>query len=673
MTEAPQRSILIAGDWVVDEYWFLVRHHSEIASHTGFTHYRLASKADEMIRDLCGAGHVVRVLNELREQEGQRSCLVGVGNWHELDQQLISHLAHPRQAQGQCAAATAAYHLMPRWCDTPANINLIAIRPESPTIRVIRLYHREKGGLEQINRVDWEPPPPPRWEIPVDFWPKLPSHTDAIVVYDLGKGVVSDDLIEGLNRRFPQASWYVRSKLKHPAWLATIEDRLSLLIIGPEVTALANPLESLLVNGKVTLHALNTIRDLPGKIVALLSDRREAIVRVRDGPFLAGQSGINATPLTQLGWASALFAALAWQEQAPDRALDQESLLKVFIAADGLAGVPEPDAERRVGRRVARNDPPSVTASEWKKEVAEWNAAMSELGLIERDGALELDVWRASTDLPGYIACTQRKREIVRRIVRRLNAFKKGGRQTRSLSIMLQSDPGAGKTTLAKALAAAFGFTFLTFDITQMMHRDDIFEMFDAIATQQANSDEKILVFIDEVNARIDEGHVFGSFLAPIEENLYVRRGRTFSLRPCAWIFVGTSMDVNDLASDEKFSDFRSRLTVTERIDFKSLNAAEADEQDRYRLQLQARLEQVYLGATMIRSHFSDVREVSRGVLEHFYMLEPAQAPARHIRTLAASLRNVQYGRVTHANCEDWGISRAPDPEWERIVNINFS
>ena len=59
-------TILVVGDWFIDEYWFISRHHSDVSSHTGPLHYRIVSETTDPVRDLCGAGLVARVLYELR-------------------------------------------------------------------------------------------------------------------------------------------------------------------------------------------------------------------------------------------------------------------------------------------------------------------------------------------------------------------------------------------------------------------------------------------------------------------------------------------------------------------------------------------------------------------------------------------------------------------------------
>lgn len=666
-TRSKDQTILIVGDWVVDEYWFLVRHHSDISSHTGFFHYRLSTKRNDTVSDLCSAGHVARVLYQLRREGENHHKLFGLGAWHQADTELIRHLVHAKSGNG-CTAASATYRLTPSYCnDVSKDVELVTLRPESSTNRAIRQYHHEDGDLKQINRVDWELEKSVQG--PTTEWTSLglpkSDEVKAIVVHDLSKGVVTESLITKLRKQYPRAAWYVRSKDTNPDWLKHIERVLELLIIGPEVAALLNPWDTWLAHDKITIQALEIIKTLPGKNVVLLSDRREVIGRLNGAKHcLTARSTVKPSPITQLGWPSAFFAALVHSMHGKSLDVTQEDIMTAMKHADKYAGVPVNEGVKSDDVVVLR---PNLEP--WRREATEWHQAMQDCGIIKKkNGELQFDVWRGSTYLPKYVACITQKREIITRIGKSLRAFNQGESQMRSLSIMLQADPGAGKTFLAQRLAKAFGYSFLRYDVTQMISRDGLLDLFDTLATMQANQKDNILVFVDEINALVDRGHLYGAFLAPLEDGVYVRRGKFFSLKPCVWVFAGTRLDEDDLEAGEKLSDFKSRVTIIEEIDYKSLSAKATDSE---RLSDEARLEQVYLGASMIGRHFSDVRQVSKEILEWFHRQDPAKQPARNIRKHAAGLRNVQYGKITRANCEGWGAW----PETEdghKPVNLMF-
>lgn len=340
--------------------------------------------------------------------------------------------------------------------------------------------------------------------------------------------------------------------------------------------------------------------------------------------------------------------------------------------ADEHAGVPAPD-RLRVSLPTARILEPKLDS--WEEEETNWLDSRSGCGIIEvtREQGKErsLQVWRSWSQLPGYVCCVQEKRKVIDEIGRRLSGFQMNPSHRGSFSLLLQADPGAGKTYLARSLAKEYDFEFLPFDITQMIHRDELLDLFEAVSTLQARSRTIVLVFVDEINALLENSQVYGAFLAPLEEGVYVRRGRTFSLKPCVWVFAGTKLGEDELRKAEKLSDFKSRVSLIKAIDYKSLKGAAGPGE---RFYSEARLEQVYLGAVMLRSSYSDIGRVSMEVLQYFQSLDPSEAPARKIRKLIESLENVQYGTVTRRkNCRNWqGGEWADTPQAKELVRLEF-
>lgn len=81
---------------------------------------------------------------------------------------------------------------------------------------------------------------------------------------------------------------------------------------------------------------------------------------------------------------------------------------------------------------------------------------------------------------------------------------------------MLIAAPGSGKTFLAKRLAQTAGLRFVPFNITQMRSKADLLECLDTIvATQAEEDDRQLMVFIDEINAKLENTEVYGAFLTP--------------------------------------------------------------------------------------------------------------------------------------------------------------
>lgn len=562
--------------------------------------------------------------------------------------------------------------MKPQICETNPNITLMTLKKDSPTIRVVRLYHQEDGGIEQINRVDWEPERKRR-EKDNNELDKLnlprKEQVKFIVICDLRKGVVTASLIEYIKKRYPEARWFVRCRNRMPDWLNIISESVELFFIGPEMAAIISPCDNWLKSGRVTDISLEVIKTFPYKNVVLISSSYEVILRANN-KCITGKSENISTPITKIGWSSSFFGYLVHTAYGKNGDFDENDVLKALKFMDEYGGIPLPKKSGVI--KLEKRDR-HADSYQWDQEVDKWEQARKNFGFIKDKDELSLEVWRGQTLLPGYISIIDEKQEIINRIGRNLRSFALNESPPRSLSIMLQADPGSGKTLLAKTLAKAFNFSFIRYDVTQMIHRDEMLDLFDNVAPTQVNVKGKVLVFVDEINALLDAAHAYGAFLAPLEEGIYIRRGKYFSLKPCVWIFTGTNLDEEDLSSDEKLSDFKSRMMLIERIDFKSLKSKCNNTK---KLKNQARLEQVYLGATLIKHHYSDVQEISEEVLKQFHTLDPKDSPARRIAKMATSLRNVQYGRITRKNCSYWENVQWPDKKKkdkeEKMVKLIF-
>jgi hypothetical protein len=177
-----------------------------------------------------------------------------------------------------------------------------------------------------------------------------------------------------------------------------------------------------------------------------------------------------------------------------------------------------------------------------------------------------------------------------------------------------------------------------------MLSKADILDCFDTIVTTQAqNREEAILVFFDEINATLQGQHVYDTFLAPLEESIYVRAGKTFHVDPCIWVFAGTERPHKPEEGPQrdkttKASDFESRLSIPP-LNIK-FDDKEKDE---------ARIEGVYLGAVLLKSMFPDVRKVSEKVLTVFHNLYPT-LETRGLRHFVKSFVDIQYGEIVSKN-----------------------
>lgn len=711
--------VLIAGDWFVDENWLIAPHHSASSSHVGREHFRIISRRGEVVKDLCGGGLIARIFYELRKYAlpGSTSTtpthtlrkirdidknftdhqavttpkefqLCGVGRWNEADNTALPHFIHANCTRAG-RANRASFSLSMPVCQDEVDLKLINLaRPaeDAATIRCIRTFIRSGGTLSQISRIDWEPEPPAtKTSGQSPQYPDLETLRNqivAIVIDDHLKGSVTKDLIHLLRKYAREdARWFVRTKdaavadvSTWPDWMKAIGKPLELLVIGPETCCRDYALNGLLAKSdRLAAHSFDILETLMrrhgpehassgARNIVLTSDKLEAVGLFQDRKLVIAKppSAPREQP-DKINWTTALFAGLSYEmmvDAASGMLVQQpEVLLKRSLQhAHDHSGV----------KFDASLHAPSIESPQpasWDNVEREWHQAQAGLGLVNPTGPEKrLEIWRAACDLPGYIACIKEKRESIRRIWHGIRRFGGNKRPRGSVSVLLEADPGIGKTHLARTLAKQIDCTFISHDIAQMIHRDELLDLFDMVAAAQAEqADKPVFIFVDEINALLDDSPVYGAFLSPLEAGNYLRRGSRFQLQPCIWMFAGTpglgcTMQPED--AREKRKDFETRLTMIERVDYRSMceKAGEGT-----RVADQARLEQTYMGALMINQSFSDVHEVDKDVLALFQALPPEDAPARRIRRLASSLENVQYGRVHKGNCTGHEWSQAID------------
>ena len=144
-------------------------------------------------------------------------------------------------------------------------------------------------------------------------------------------------------------------------------------------------------------------------------------------------------------------------------------------------------------------------------------------------------------------------------------------------------------------------------------------------------------------------------FWPPLEGGIYRRAGKTFPLEPCFWLFAGTTDPTK--TGSKKASDFVSRLTL------KPVEMVRGGTED-------YKLENVYLGAAILRAEFLDVHEVSTHVLELFHKLDKKMS-IREIRRFAKSFEDVKLGEVRWENVpKEWKVRFTPPPTSEIMVEI---
>ena len=332
-TSKKSNGILIIGDWVIDEYEYVVPTQSSTSSHAGPFHSRVVSDDRDLTMELCGAGHVARILFDLRDKPLE--CpLFGLGLWNEKDTELIVHLLH------RCQVAKPSAAVLHTWCDDPpAEVTLATMINDHETLTIRRDFLLRRSKTQQIGRTDkrYGSLNRERHNPGVDWLDSLP--TDAIrsvVVLDLCKGAVNKKIIKKLAGRFRKATWYIRSKARKPPWLEHIP-KPELILIGSEHTNIINPTGSWLVGGQVSLGAREILDDYKGRSVVLLTDRGEIIAKLNDGKeSVTGRSLAKIEGVDRIGWSSAVFASLIYSNHVQPTGDTSDSISEAIVNATKL-------------------------------------------------------------------------------------------------------------------------------------------------------------------------------------------------------------------------------------------------------------------------------------------------------------------------------------------------
>jgi hypothetical protein len=529
----------------------------------------------------------------------------------------------------------------------------------------------------------------------LENWLQEHGTVSAVVIKDMCKGVVSEALIGWLAERLKGVPWFVSTKAWYPKWFDTLPERDVRVMLIPQVAAQwavrnAKVHRWITRSGDPSDKALREMERLGQRfnkaLVVALPDGLKVLARDcstnDDRRIGVVQSEAGPPPLVVgLPMASVFFPALISSMMKTEE--DKESVRFDRLLKDALrfthkwmsleiGRVENPErwspSEEQILELDSKGDEPSLSSWKpfdgswkpfsWDQAINHWQQAFSSFGIIERQDPNQegitpgiettspksLELWRAMTEIDGYVCCMKSKRTILQKIVSELKVDAKA---KDSKSCLLVASPGSGKTFLVRRLADTLNLRFLGFNITQLISRNDLLDCFDTIVTNQAqNRDEPLLVFLDEINAKLDGQHVYDAFLAPLEDGVYVRAGKTFHIDPCVWVFAGTEhpsarADYREDKS-EKASDFVSRLTLGP-LDLKIDDKLKEDEEN------EAKLEKVYLGVSLLRSLFPDVRRVSTKVLRAFHTL-PISVEARELKHFVKAFTDIQYGEVRAKN-----------------------
>lgn len=600
--ELPNKSqnILIVGDVMLDEHWVTGRQNLSTSSRTGRYHLYVKNGVQENTAFLSGAG---RSIIFLKDEVGTMTVL---GKWNMEDTDTLLNLildSKPRVIRNEFRINWKGGIITKR----PTSLNLINIMDYMPsefkdgdfdtTLRMIRIYRSLGYGVDLIERLDFDKRIKENYFLALKkdrLKSELPTDVSTIVFKDLDKELLNKDLIDYVYKVYEKKS--VRLCLSTKVWQHDWDDKnfrfyslrkhLQFLMI-PQEAAYAGykqgDLNYWLCRDAISQEAIYFINGVFKKLPSLqylviLPNKSQIIAAERiqdssDCPFsfhlhiqLNPESPFNTV---ELPMASVFFPAIIkylFMRSGNDLRTSLENGLQETVAwrKKWFENLTEQKWTDYKGADVADEVNDFVKWSDTSCEEIEkiernWKDSRSlwKRGIIKEGNIFKVELWRAKTELNGYICLSPWKLERIRNLIRHLE-YVKDGKIKRSVVIYVEAEPGSGKTWLVNCLADFLGLQLIDFNISQLKSIDELTDCFDAINTVQSRKSKKPpLIFFDEIDEKINGENVYSKFLAPLEDGYYLRNQRRFNLEPAVWIFVGNELNVNS-----KLPDFRSRWTI---------------------------------------------------------------------------------------------------------------
>lgn len=265
----------------------------------------------------------------------------------------------------------------------------------------------------------------------------------------------------------------------------------------------------------------------------------------------------------------------------------------------------------------------------------------------------KFQIWRGWSPIKGYISLSTKNKRAILKLMNATKAFSNEIFPNSSLSCMIVGSPGWGKSFLVESLAKYLNIDYIEFNVTQLANIDDLIACFDTISSVQTrNHNKPILVFWDEINALLESQNVYSQFLGPMWNGIYRRKGQTFQLKPCIWIFAGTRYpdepyDISENESSKRIeiltkgSDFRSRINgpiihLHDKIDPGSVDKI-------------SKMEQAYMFMSIVNRRFPDVTLVTELVLQFFQRVTPKYG-ARSMEFILSQFKNINNDTLNSSN-----------------------
>lgn len=697
-------TIVVIGDWLIDEHAILGVHRSSLSSRVGDNHYRYIGANNKANVMFCGAGRPASLLYQLKKNQERMFDIVGLGLWSQPDKEILESMFVFNNDIINPYKLNRTYTTQ---VDGVTLINLVqfikeknqSIKDKIGTTRIVRNYTTWSETTSEIkyDRYDYEVDLS-EYNIEYDV-EKLTKESDlvlsnnkiaAVIIKDMHKGAVTEELIKALtsNPKLQQAEWFVSSKEWKPSWLAYLKNVNLKLLLIPQIAAKRATIKEDITswitdNGNIDESVYDLIIELSDTIfkehqgnkpyIMILPEEYSIIAYQYDDKVKKINdklNEVNATPCKKdiivqsiksihknmpiTGMASIFLAIIVNRilnnvnvEEFNLKNFIKNTLSDTFFWAKNemkkIEGGSYTKSFEEIGSAIDDVLNFNFKSLSFEDEKQKWKIAKRGIGVInlkENDPETKkpvIDLWRSTIEVEGYVCLDFDKRKRIRQLINELKEFKLR-KHKHHMGCMLVGRPGSGKTFLVRKLAEKIGFQFLSFNITQMLKIEDMLNCFETIEIASKLVDKPVLVFIDEINAKMANATIYGAFLSPLEDGKYTRNGIEHIINPCFWLFSGTkTLNTPDSDESDKKKDFMSRLSMQE------LDLTKNSSNQLYKV------ENIYIGVSLIKNEYPDVRYISKGVLKYFYYLEQ-NIGIRDMKHLVRLFTDIKYAKVITDN-----------------------
>jgi hypothetical protein len=246
MTDKP--TIVILGDWFIDENWLVSPLNLYHSAGAGKIHYLARHRnTTEKVTNLCASASLLETVKlylsaELKERTPD---FLAFGAWNPEDDDLIRRILCRHNQETMRLSQYTLSNTSTSFCDHCHNIpqqcgyssilvNLASAESDDDkrrvsTNRVIRCFQGHGGAMpEQLYRFDWVLP----LRLDRDRYKQIREKVSsrnivAVIIVDHGAGVVNEHSISELLASIPneETRWFVRTKIDRPPWISLLQKK----------------------------------------------------------------------------------------------------------------------------------------------------------------------------------------------------------------------------------------------------------------------------------------------------------------------------------------------------------------------------------------------------------------------------------------------------------------